>query len=168
MSQWFCCKTRGREKDAEFHIGRAGVECFRPTIHKYFINKYQREKMRIISLIPGYLFVRLVRVQDHGLVANAIGVAYLLGSRDGMVFMPREIPSKWVTELIDAGPVVQGKKMAFKKGNRVKRAVGHIAEIIGEVEGVEACGKLRISIDFIGAKRSIIVNSNELELYNGA
>jgi len=166
MSGWFCAKTLGNDKRATLYLGRAGIEVFRPVIHKYFTNKYQREKMRVLSLIRGYVFVRIPGPAEQSIVMNAVGVAYLLGSRDSGLLRPREMPSQWVTELIDAGPVVQGKKMAFKKGHRVKRAIGRIAEIIGEVEGVEACGKIRISIDFIGAKRSAIVSANELELYN--
>lgn len=164
MSQWYCAKTKGRETVATFYLGRAGLEAFRPVIHKYYSDRYQREKMRIMSLIPGYVFVRLPGLADQGAAMNALGVAYLLGSRDGGLFRPKEMPSQWVAELIDAGPLVQGKKMAFKKGNKVKRAVGRLAEIIGEVEGVDERGLVRISYEMFGTKLESTARPEYLEL----
>ncbi len=163
-TSWFCAKTIGRETIATFYLARAGLEVFRPVIHKYFMDRNQREGMRVTSLIPGYVFVRLPKLSDQGAAMNASGVAYLLGSRDGGLFRPREMPSKWITDLINAGPVVQGKKMAFKKGDKVKRAIGHLAEIIGEVDGVDINGLITINYELLGSTRQARVRPEDLEL----
>jgi len=161
---WFCAKTIGHENVALAHLARAGLTTFRPEVHRYFRNRYHREQRRIANEIPGYIFVRLWSPEDMGRAEGAIGVKYLLGSMEHGVRKPREIEAGWIMELMRCGPRIEGKKMAFKKGAKVKRAVGALADIIGEVEGVDTKGPVTLSIEMFGAMREVRISAERLEL----
>jgi transcription antitermination factor NusG len=164
---WFCAKTVGRETRAQFYIERAGIDAFRPEIHRYFIDRRtQQERHRILSLFPGYVFIRIETDDERDLATSAIGVAYLLGNWTGDHFQPRQMPSQWIAHLIEAGPIIQGKKCDLKKGDRVKRAIGAasgLADIIGEVERVDKSRFAVVKTIMFGAERRVKIAVDHLE-----
>ncbi len=165
MSGWYCAKTAGRDTVADFYLRRAGLDVFRPEIHRYFRDRFQREKCRISGLIPGYVFVALGCDAEIGKAMNAIGVKYLLGSHERGQFVPKEMPRQWITDLIDAGPTIVGKKAAFKKGAKVKRAIGKLADVFGEVgEELDRSGRVKLYIEMFGSTREVAISSDHLEL----
>lgn len=161
---WYAAKTVGRETRALFYLARRGVKAFRPEVHRYFVDRHTRqEKFRVTSLFPGYVFVDIHGAAERDRASRAIGVTGLLGMWTGDGFMPKEIPSQWIHDLMDAGPQITGKKIAFRKGERAKVAIGRIGEIITEVEGVDKSGKVRLTIEMFGSCRKVLVSQDKLE-----
>jgi transcription antitermination factor NusG len=164
---WFCAKTIGRETRAELYLERAGIDAFRPVIHRYFVDRRtQQERHRVLSLFPGYIFARIETDDERDLATSAIGVSYLLGNWTGDRFLPRQMPSQWIAHLIEAGPIIQGKKSTVKKGDRVKRVFGAIsglADIIGEVEKVDKSRFAVVKTTLFGAERRIKIAVDHLE-----
>ncbi len=162
--KWFCAKTIGRETRARFYLERAGIEAFRPEIHRYFVDRRtKQEKHRILGLFPGYVFVCIDSDAERDRATNAIGVAYLLGNWTGDQFAPRQMPSEWIAPLIEAGPIIQGKKVAFKKGQLVKAAVGALADLIGEVEAIDKSRTAIVRMEMFGTVRQVRVALEHLE-----
>lgn len=163
---WYCAKTVGRETRAKLYLERAGLEAFRPEVHHYFTDrrtKLECVKPRILSLFPGYIFVRILTDTERDRAISAIGVAYLLGNWTEDRFLPRQMPSLWIGALIKAGPIIQGKRVAFKPGDLVSRAVGHLAELIGEVEGVDKNQIVDVKVTMLGKTHRLRIPSHELE-----
>lgn len=161
---WICAKTRGNEKRALLYLKKQGLEAFRPELHRYSIDPRTRiERKRELSLFPGYVFVRLARAADQSKAASAVGVAYLLGSWTGERFLPREMPIGWMTSLHSAGPVIEGKKVRFRKTDKVRLALNAIADVVAEVEGLDDAGNVRLKFDLLGKRHTIQVAADRLE-----
>jgi len=162
LRNWFAVKCWLPDVAVARRIERLGFSTFRPERHVYS-RKHGRETMRATSLMPGYVFVGAVEAQDAFRAAQATGVAYLLGNRVGDAFAPAQIPSQWVEALRDAGPAVEGKAIAFKKGENAKVALGKLVEIIGEFERFDETGKAVLNVILFGTQRSVHVPAEHLE-----
>jgi transcription antitermination factor NusG len=161
---WYCAKTIGRETRAKLYLERAGLSAFRPEIHRYFTDRHtQQERRRVLSLFPGYVFVRIETDAERDRAVSAIGVAYLLGNWTGDRFLPRQMPSLWLAALMSAGPIIQGRRVAFKPGDLVRRAVGQLAELIGEVEAVDKEQVADVKVTMLGKAHRLRIPSHELE-----
>jgi transcription antitermination factor NusG len=162
---WFVARTSSRDTIAAFYLERAGLTVFRPLVHRYFTDRRtQQERYRVLSLFPGYAFVALTDAAEREAAVSAVGVASLLGSWTGDRFAPKEIPSQWVAALVEAGPLVEGKRVAFRKGDAVKAAVGGIAGLIGTIEAIDNSHTAVVSMAMLGAVRRVSVALEHLEL----
>lgn len=161
---YYCAKTIGRETRAKLYLERAGLEAFRPEVHRFFVDRRtQQERHRILSLFPGYVFIRMETDAERDRAVSAIGVAYLLGEWDRTLFKPKPMPSEWMASLIEAGPIIQGRKVAFQKGQRVKAAVGALAEFIGKIEALDNSRAAVVSMEMFGTVRQVRVALEHLE-----
>lgn len=164
-SAWFAAKTCGRETKSIFYLERAGIRAFRPETHRYFIDNHTHaERFRVIAIFPGYVFFEAAGQNEYNLAASATGVAYVLGNWIGERFAPKEMPKQWITDLIDAGPIIEGKKVAYKKGNKVKIAVGHLEKLIAEIDGVDTSGKLMVKVELFGRTNLVRIAPGSVEL----
>jgi transcription antitermination factor NusG len=161
---WYCAKTIGRETRARFYLERAGLSAFRPEIHRYFKDRRtQQEKFRILGLFPGYVFVRIETDAERDRATSAIGVGYLLGNWTGDRFLPRQMPLQWIESLIEAGPIIQGKRIAYQKGQKVKAAVGALADLIGEIDSIDKERSAVVKMEMFGTVRQVRVALEHLE-----
>jgi transcription antitermination factor NusG len=168
---WIAARVRGvgtrAEHRAATDLRRHGIEAFWPEQRRFFICRRSREeKYRSCSLIPGYLFCRLKRDVDREIIAASYFMSYLLGGWHEGQFHPREIPASYVSTLIEHGPFEVNRlksRAPFKRGQKVKLALGRIADIIGEVEGVDVSGKIMINAELFGGVRKIPVDQDRLE-----
>lgn len=161
---WYCAKTSGRETQAEFYLRRAGLEAFRPVIHRYFKDRRTlQQRFRVLSLFPGYVFVRIETDAERDRASRAIGVAYILGEWHGTLFKPRQMPACWIGELIWAGPIIEGKSIAFKPGDMVLRAVGALADLIGEIQAIDKSRIAKVKVAMFGKEHVVRVPVSELE-----
>jgi len=160
---WVCVKTFGNEKRAAFHLEKQGLETFRPELHRFSVDpRTKLERKRELALFPGYVFVRLLKAADQSKASEARGVAYILGSWTGERFLPREMPIGWMTRLIDAGPMIEGKKVRFKKNDKVKLALNAIADVVADVDGLDDAGQVRVKFRFLGKSHVTTVAAERL------
>jgi transcription antitermination factor NusG len=141
---WHIARVAGRETRACLYLSRAGIRNFRPVEHHYFIDRRTKvERYRERPRFGGYVFVELHSAAERDAACNAIGVAGLLGWWTDDGYRLATIPTHYVTDLMDAGPVVLNKvntKGRFRHGQKVKMALGALAEIIGEFQELDKKG----------------------------
>ena len=163
------CGTSFRDHSrAVVDLKRRGVRAFCPEKHTFFKDRKgnECENPRLSALLQGYFFVELVRPQDRDIVIGCMYTALrpFLGSYVGERFIPSHIPDAYITTLIEAGPLITGKSYVnqYEIGQKVKRAAGRVADIIGEVEAKNG-NKVKFSFEFFGAKRSQWIDARELD-----
>ncbi|MFA4974572.1 MAG: transcription termination/antitermination NusG family protein [bacterium] len=165
MSAWHVIKSSGRDTRADFYLRRAGLRTYRPLEHRYFIDRRtQAQKFREKSLMPGYIFVRLDNIADIARIRNAIGVSYILGNWEGERFVPAEIPGEWVENLEKAGPLIVGKKVAYRKGDKIRLIINKISDMILECEGVDGRGRVMVGVEMLGKRQIVRVDPERVEL----
>jgi transcription antitermination factor NusG len=116
--------------------------------------------------MPGYVFVELETPRQRDYVQSCYYLSGLLGEWSERGFLPRQIPTGYVVDLIEHGPWEVNKmksRFAFKKGDRVKLSLGRLAGIIAEVEGIDNPSKIVVRADLLGGVRLIHVEPERLE-----
>ena len=160
---WYCAKLIGHENSAAAHLRRLGIKVFVPEAHRYYVDKRtKKERHRVAALFVGYGFIWLENDEQRARAVSARVVAYLLGSWMGERFMPREMPIDWVGKLMDAGPLIIGKRVDYKRGDRIKVIIGRLAEQILELDGMKN-GKLIARMEMFGAVRRIQLDTSQVE-----
>lgn len=166
---WYVARTKGRESRAAVDLERHGVRAFWPRLHRFYLDKRTKEeRFRLAALIPGYVFVELQTAKERDYVQSCYYLGGLLGEWSDAGFKPREIPTRYVIDLIEHGPFEVNKRHTrapFKKGDRVKLSLGHIAGIIAHVNGIDIHGKVVVSADLLGGIRLIHVEPERLEVF---
>ena len=166
---WFCARARGRESRAAVDLERHGVRAFLPRLHRFYVDKRSREeKFRVGALIPGYVFVELQTAKERDYVQSSYYLGGLLGEWSEAGFRPREIPTRYVVDLIEHGPWEVNKrysKAPFKKGDRVRLSLSAVTSIIADVNGIDIQGKVVVKADLLGGIRLIHVEPERLEVF---
>ena len=153
---WHVCRTIGRETRASFYLSRAGIRNFRPVEHHYFIDRRTKaERYRERPRFGGYVFVELHNAAERDAASRAIGVAGLLGWKTDSGYKLAEIPTHYVTDLMDAGPKEFNKRNSnphcpFQKGNKVNFIDDRMKAFLAEFEGVDDEGKGVITFHMFG------------------
>jgi transcription antitermination factor NusG len=164
---WHVARCIGRESRASLYLSRAGIRNFRPVEHHYFIDRRTKaERFRERPRFGGYVFVELHNAAERDAACRAIGVAGLLGWWTDEGYRLATIPTHYVTDLIDAGPVILNKvntKGRFRHGQKVKLALGAIADIIGEYQGLDDRGLNVVTAVMFGAMRELHLQPERLE-----
>lgn len=175
--RWYVAKTSGMEGRARRYFERAGIKAVSPEIHRYFSDKRTGvEKCRVGRVFPGYIFFRPSDRKQAAHAWHVMGVAYVLGERsNGGDFVAKAMPVGWVERLIEAGPIIEGKRKKFCNGDEVKLIIGGLSDIIATVishaEGhpsVRGCpartGKVIVETRMFGALRKIQVDDDHVEV----
>jgi transcription antitermination factor NusG len=153
---WTVARTHSQnEAKACFHLRRAGLRCFWPVIHEYFVDRRtHKEHFKIkAALVSGYVFVELDNNDDRAAALGALGVASLLGWRTDAGYVLAAVRDSYVTTLIEAGPEIVNKKNSkghFKRGQKVRLALSAVTDIIGEFERLDSKGNAIIRIETLG------------------
>lgn len=166
---WFVARTKGRESRAAVDLQRHGVRAFWPRLHRYYVDKRTKEeRFRLAALIPGYVFVELDTAKERDYVQSCYYLGGLLGEWTEAGFRPREIPTRYVVDLIEHGPLEVNKRHTrapFKKGDRVKLSLSAVTSIIADVNGIDIDGKVVIKAELLGGARFIHVEPERLEAF---
>lgn len=160
---WYVAKTSGRDTRALLYVRRNGVAAFWPERHSYFIDRRTKvEKFRVSGQFPGYLFFQLNHASDLSRVTSAIGVAYVLGEVLCGQFRPARMPAGMVERLIEAGPLIEGKRKKFCNGDSVRVIIDELTTVISRVER-HRNGKVHLQMEMLGAKRIVVVDEKRVE-----
>jgi transcriptional antiterminator RfaH len=122
--------------------------------------KTRRHARRIESVVtpffPGYLFVTLDLSRDRWRCVNGTyGVARLVMRGD----MPAPVPAGIVETLqqsCDEDGVIHWQA-EIKPGQRVQIVEGALAEFVGQLERLDAAGRVRILLNILGRRTPIVL-----------
>jgi transcription antitermination factor NusG len=163
---WHVARCIGRESRASLYLSRAGIRNFRPVENRWFKDKRTgQQKYRVASVFPGYVFVELHGHNDRDAACRAIGVAGLLGWWADSGYRLAEVPTHYVTDLMDAKPRDLNKphSRSFNKGQKVELALNALSKIVGEFKGeLDGTGKAVITVQTLGSSYDVTVKLDRL------
>ena len=162
---WYCAKSCGRDTRAQLYLDRRGLRTFRPERHRYSY-KTGREVMRKASLFPGYVFAWIESKDDLAGAVDAIGVAYVLGSRvEGSPDRrPAPMPGEWIDALMEAGPLVEGRKATLKVGQSVRIAIGRLNSVISRIDSIDNHGNVCVQMQMLGSVHQVKVPASLVQV----
>lgn len=164
FGRWYAAKASGREGRARLDMNRRGLTSFVPERHIYFVDKRTNvEKVRKASLIPGYVFFFAASPEQIARASNSLGVSYVLGEWSGDSFRPSPMPKSWIERLMEAGPVIEGKRKKFCNGDKVRAIISGLTSIVGTVERHKG-GKVSVRAEILGASRVVMVDASKVEV----
>ena len=149
--RWYVARTRPqRELHAEGQLKNQGFHTFVPRFLK---NRRHARKVETISapLFPRYIFVVVDRGRDRWRSINGtLGVDRLLmyGGE------PQAVPAGVVEGLIAAADAQGNVRFDFhlREGQAVKVTAGPFADLIGQLEGLDDNGRVRVLLEILGGK----------------
>lgn len=144
---WYAVRVAGAELKAARLLAESGVPHFNPTRIKHWRDvRTQKWRSQVYSLIPRYQFARIETLGDYYRVLDCEGVVGVLGSWFGGVSTTGRIPEAWVEELRAAGPLIEGRKLPFRKNDRVRMVAGALANYVGVIEGEQGKHAFRVGV----------------------
>ena len=145
---WYAVRTWGSEKRVAEKLGEGGILHFYPKRIVYWRDrKTHIEKNREESLICNYQFVDLCNLRDYYAVLDVEGVVGILGEWMWGMSLTGRIPEQWIMALRDAGPIVEGKKLPFRKNDKIRILVGALAGYVGVIERGQGKHSFRVGVD---------------------
>lgn len=183
MMRWYAVKTRPKaEHKVERELRKAGFDVYLP---EYKIERFNRRlrvsKVTTLCHFPRYLFAAL-DLADFGAVRDCQGVADVL---PGFPLMPVPLGTKEVADLMslrDAqvrhllddtdqgrrarGETVRNTLSAMRKrlkGKKVRVTDGPFTSFAGEVEAVHSLARLTVTIELLGRKTLVELESGQIE-----
>jgi transcription antitermination factor NusG len=150
-----------RELGAAAQLKRQGFRAFVPHIEKSVRHARAFRRVRT-PLFTNYLFV-ILDLNKHRWrsVNGTFGVVHLIMAGD----RPAPVPVGIVEALVafcDASELLRFDKV-LKPGLNVKVLAGPFAGFIGELETIDAAGRVRILLAAMGAKIPLMTTSGMLE-----
>jgi transcriptional antiterminator NusG len=138
---WFVVYSKAhKERTAEFHLGRRGVEVFYPRLQ---LPVYVDPRRRVVPLFPGYLFVRIVLGVQFYDVIWAPGVSRFVGTFG----VPAPLDDE-VVDFLKASADEDGllrARPALDVGQHVEVTRGPFAGIVGIIQRPpNAKGRIRV------------------------
>lgn len=137
---WYLIQCKPREDErALSHLDRQGFECYRPLFEE---ERPGRKQTRKAALFPGYLFIRLDRVNDNWLpICSTRGVARIVRFNG----YPLPVPDKIIDEIRQRVEGGEMRELRFKPGE-------HVLITEGSFSGLEA-----IFLATDGAERVVLL-----------
>jgi transcriptional antiterminator RfaH len=149
--RWYVARTLPqRELHAARQLANQGFRIFVPRYRK---NRRHARKVETVSvpLFPRYIFVVVDRTRDRWRCINGtFGVDRLLvyGGE------PQPVPEGVAENLIQATDEDGNVRFDFRlrEGQTVKVTAGPFAELVGELEGLDENGRVRVLLEIMGGK----------------
>lgn len=162
-SSWYAVYVRSRhEFKVRENLEAKRIETFLPTVER--LRQWKDRKKRVLfPLFSGYLFVRLLDVeQSFLLVVKTPGVVKILGV--GSRFIP--VPEEQIRYLhaLMASKLPLDEHPYLKEGQRVAISRGPLRGVKGMLIRKEKERRLVVSIDLIQKGVSVEVNVDDVEL----
>jgi transcription elongation factor/antiterminator RfaH len=149
--RWYVARTLPQR---ELYAARQlANQDFRTFVPRYLKNRRHARKVETISapLFPRYIFVVVDRTRDRWRSINGtLGVDRLLmyGGE------PQPVPHGVVENLITAGDLEGNIRfdLQLKEGQAVKVMAGPFADLVGQLEGLDDNGRVRVLLEILGGK----------------
>ena len=162
--RWYALHTRSHyEKPVRIELTAKGIENFLPSVHE----KHQwkdREKTVELPVFPGYVFVRIAKVENEILsVLRTTGAVRLLGGGGGIEPIP-DAEIEGLQQLVDSKlPFLAHACLAA--GDRVKVKRGPLRHVEGKLVRVnENRGRLVLAIEMLSRAVAVEVDLRDIEL----
>lgn len=164
---WIVARTRpGRENWAAENIQRQGSNFYLPRISEQVKVKVADKRKiaveRTRCLFPNYIFVPIINDRWRFLL-NTFGIT-------GVVLMgqtPAQVPIAIINDLrsreVDGLVNLPARQSRFKAGDRVRVNGGVFTGSVGIYDGTNAKDCLRVLLDFLGRKTSVLIGEEYLE-----
>jgi transcription antitermination factor NusG len=107
----------------------------------------QKERKMERALIPFYHFVELHNLSDYYAVLDVEGVVSILGQWEWGMSSTGRVPEEWVGALRDAGPIIEGKKLPFRKNDKIRILAGALAGYVGVIEREQGKHSFRVGME---------------------
>ena len=158
---WYVVHTRPRaEAQAIFHLEMEGYRVFCPRYRKT-VRHARKATIVLAPLFPNYLFVRLDVSRDQWRSVNGTrGVVRLLTRGETPQPVPNGIIDALQTKMRADGTM--DWTSTFKVGVAVRIADGPFAEFLGTLEYLDAAGRVRVLLDFLGRSVPVVLRSEAL------
>jgi transcriptional antiterminator RfaH len=159
--RWYVAHTQPRaESRATVHLERQGYRVFCPRYRKTV--RHARKAGSVLApLFPNYLFLRLDASRDLWRAVNGTrGIVRLISQGE----TPQPLPHGVVEDLLaktNAGGVMDWTP-TFKVGQPVCIADGPFAELVGQLEYLDATGRVRVLLDLLGRSVSVALRCEAL------
>lgn len=153
---WIVAKTKSqRERWAAENVSRQGFEHYLPITAQL-----EQDKLRSVCVFPGYLFV-FTSGRWRSLLST-FGISSLIMQGQQPAIMPtREIERLRARE--DKDGLINFPKFSLKAGDAVRITGGAFTEKTGIYESDSSQHRVRILLDFMGRRTSVLVGEEFVE-----
>jgi transcriptional antiterminator RfaH len=162
FERWYVAHTLPRqEAKAEFHLKRQDFQTYLPRL-KRTVRHARKTRTVYIPAFSRYIFVRMdIGRARWRSINGTIGVANLI-TADAM---PRPVPDGIVENLLDYTDVtgLLSFDRDLRPGQSVRLITGPLAQAIGQLESLDAKGRVRVLLDFMGGKVQMHLQQSALE-----
>jgi transcriptional antiterminator RfaH len=151
QERWYVARTLAQR---ELHAARQLTnQEFRAFVPRYWKNRRHARRVETISapLFPRYIFVILDRTRDRWRSVNGtLGVERLLMQAGE----PQAVPQGVVESLITAADTDGNVHFDFhlKEGQTIRVTAGPLADLVGQLEGLDDNGRVRVLLEIMGGK----------------
>jgi transcription antitermination factor NusG len=151
QERWYVARTLAQR---ELHAARQLTnQGFRVFVPRYWKNRRHARRVETISapLFPRYIFVILDRTRDRWRSVNGtLGVERLLMQAGE----PQPVPQGVVEGLITAADAEGNVHFDFhlKEGQTIRVTAGPLADLVGQLEGLDDNGRVRVLLEIMGGK----------------
>jgi transcription elongation factor/antiterminator RfaH len=155
--RWFVVHTQPRrESFAIEHLHRQGFGTFCPMFRRTI--RHARKRTTVLSaLFPNYVFVQFDPSRDQWRCINGTrGVVRLISHHDVPSMVPAVVVVALQQRLRDDGAMDWTTTLAV--GEAVKVIEGPFADLIGTLERLDACGRVRVLLDLLGRSVSVVMS----------
>jgi transcriptional antiterminator RfaH len=160
-ASWFLAQLKPNSVNiAERNLRRQGFELFLPLeeVTKRVNSKFV-QKTR--PLFPGYIFVSLEAAQGAWRTINSTyGITKLVSFGKSPAPVPSEIVTALQTRCDASGKLVSPP--ALQPGDTIEVVAGPFADLIADIERIDADRRIWILLDIMGAKTKVAVPEHNL------
>ena len=158
--RWFLVRTQPhREVWADEQLRRQGFVSYLPRTERT-IRHARKLLTRTAAYFPCYLFIRLDLARDRWRSINGtFGVSYIVARGD----RPTPVPDGVVENVMAAGGELGllAPPMAIP-GQVVRMVSGPFSDQIGIVQRLDGPGRVRLLLDLMGGKISVVTNERAM------
>lgn len=149
--RWYVAQTQPRaESRAIAHLKRQGYQVFCPCYCKT-VRHARKAKSVLAPLFPNYLFLRLDASRDLWRAVNGTrGVVRLISQGETPQLLPQGIVEGLLAQTHAGG--VMDWTPTIKIGQAVRIADGPFTNLVGNLEYLDAAGRVRVLLDLLGRK----------------
>jgi transcriptional antiterminator RfaH len=167
MVNWYAVHAKNHnEARVLHHLAQKVVPAFLPLVE--VVHRYRSRRVRRLEpLFPGYLFVRLHRMDDNPDQWHAVrwtpGVKSILGCEGAPISVPDVAVEEIKARVAALGFIRPGPR--FDPSTRVVMRRGPLAGLEAVFERqLSGSGRVQVLMDLLGQQRRVQVDSTDLEL----
>lgn len=161
QNRWFVVYTRpSGESRSAFQLKRQGFESYVPCLRKT-VRHARRSKSILTPFFPRYIFVSLdLDRASWRSINGTFGVAYILTIDE----RPAPVPEGFVEDLMNsldgAETINVGDRLQIN--DHVRFLDGPFSDLIGQVQSLDAKGRVKVLLELMGRPVSVTARSCRL------